>query len=67
MKGVTLVDSATETAEMTSTYLKEKKLLNLANRKGKTEFWLSDISPFFIDAAKSILGEKEIKINLKKM
>lgn len=67
MKGVTLVDSATETAEMTSAYLKEKKLFNLSNRKGKTEFWLSDISPFFIDAAKSILCEKEIKINLKKM
>jgi glutamate racemase len=67
MKGVTLVDSATETAEMTSSYLQKTGMCNPSKRKGKTEFWLSDISPFFIDAAKSILGEKEIRIKLRRM
>ncbi len=67
MKDVTLVDSATETARITLGYLKEKRMLNLESKKGETEYWLSDSSLFFIEAAQSILGEKKIRINLKKM
>lgn len=67
MKKATLVDSATEVARMTLSYLTEKRMLNLSLKQGKIEYWLSDISSYFMEATELILGEKNIRINLKKM
>lgn len=55
---VVLVDSAVETAKLAKRLLKERMLLRKTNLEVSKRFYLSDISPNFIQLGEKLLGEK---------
>jgi glutamate racemase len=56
--GVTLVDSAEETAKEIERVLKEKNLLNTGDDTPSREYYLTDVSDTFVSVAGRFLGEK---------
>jgi glutamate racemase len=57
-EGVALVDSGVETARLMKKILEEKMLLRKRNPKVGHRFYLSDISPNFIELGQRLLGEQ---------
>jgi len=57
-EGITLVDSAEETAFEIETVLKERGELNDGSAKARREFYLTDVSDTFVSIAGRFLGEK---------
>lgn len=62
--GITLVDSAEETASQIKDILAQKNLLNDSNAESTREFYLTDTSETFISVAGRFLGEKIDKIEM---
>lgn len=56
-EGVTLVDSAEETAKEIRNTLEEKEMLNTKKSAGKKQFYLTDNSESFINIANRFLGK----------
>jgi glutamate racemase len=56
--GVTLVDSAEETAKEIERVLREKNLLNTGGGAPSREYYLTDVSDTFVSVAGRFLGEK---------
>ena len=62
--GITLVDSAEETASQIKSVLTEMNLLNESNPDSEKEFYLTDVSDTFISVAGRFLGKKIDKIEM---
>ena len=62
--GITLVDSAEETAIEIEKVLKQSRMLNENNRKPFREYYLTDVSDTFVSVAGRFLGEKIDKIEM---
>ncbi len=56
--GVTLVDSAEETAKEIEKVLGERDLLNTGGGAPSREYYLTDVSETFVSVAGRFLGEK---------
>ena len=63
-KNVVLVDPGKSTALEIERYLRENKMLNSQKRKGKTQYFVTDLTEGFFKVAEMFLG-KRIKDNLK--
>jgi glutamate racemase len=57
-EGITLVDSAEETAKEIERVLNEKDLLNNGSEAPSREYCLTDVSDTFVSVAGRFLGEK---------
>ncbi|MEW6145312.1 MAG: glutamate racemase [Thermodesulfobacteriota bacterium] len=57
-EGITLVDSAEETAKEIERVLSERGLLNTGNEAPSREYYLTDVSDTFVSVAGRFLGEK---------
>jgi glutamate racemase len=62
--GITLVDSAEETASQIKSVLTQKDLLNDKSSISDREFYLTDVSDTFLSVAGRFLGEKIDKIEM---
>lgn len=62
--GITLVDSAEETAKEIERVLGENDILNTGNGTPSREYYLTDVSETFVSVAGTFLGEKIEKIEM---